>query len=262
MAQPAFIPGHDAAPETLRYGAREASTREQQQAADPSRQSLVRMVSHELRTPLNAIIGFSEIISGEMYGPLQGEYREAADVIRTSGHKLLRLVNQVLEMAKLQGGAADVDLRPEPLDAILDDAAASLGEDAFARSVTARVELPKPSPLVLADAKALRTALANLVQNAIAFSPDGGEIRLTGKVHGPLVLIEVADDGPGLDPAELPRLMEPFQQGENALTRHHQGAGLGWAIVRLLCQAMGGGFNIAAEPGKGLTATIALRRAG
>lgn len=254
MAQPAFIPGPDAAPE--------ASTREQQRAADPSRQSLVRMVSHELRTPLNAIIGFSEIISGEMYGPLQGEYREAADVIRASGHKLLRLVNQVLEMAKLQGGAADLELRPEPLDAMLDDAAASLGEDAYARSVTVRVELPRPVPLVLADPKALRTALSNLVQNAVAFSPDGGEIRLTGKVHGPLVLIEVTDDGPGLDPAELPRLMEPFQQGENALTRHHQGAGLGWAIVRLLCQAMGGSFNIAAEPGKGLTATIVLRRAG
>jgi signal transduction histidine kinase len=254
MAQPAFIPGRDAAPQSLKAA--------QQAPPDPSRQSLVRMVSHELRTPLNAIIGFSEIISGEMYGPLQGEYREAADVIRSSGHKLLRLVNQVLEMAKLQGGAADVDLRPEPLDAMLDDAAASLGEDAFARSVTAHVELPKPAPLVLADAKALRTALANLVQNAVAFSPDGGEIRLTGKVHGPLVLIEVADDGPGLDPAELPRLMEPFQQGENALTRHHQGAGLGWAIVRLLCQAMGGSFDIKAEPGKGLTATIALRRAG
>jgi signal transduction histidine kinase len=254
MAQPAFIPGQDAADE--------ADSASFGNVADPSRRSLVRMVSHELRTPLNAIIGFSEIISKEMYGPLKGEYREAADVIRISGHKLLRLVNQVLEMAKLQGGSADLDLRPEPLDAVLDDAAAGLGEDAYARNVSARVSVPTPIPLLLADARALRTALANLVQNAVAFSPDGGEIRLTGRVHGPLVLIEVADDGPGLDPAELPRLMEPFQQGENALTRHHQGAGLGWAIVRLLCQAMGGGFNIATEAGKGLTATIALRRAG
>jgi signal transduction histidine kinase len=254
MAQRAFIPGPDAA--------NPVGFQDQQAAADPSRQSLVRMVSHELRTPLNAIIGFSEIIAGEMYGPLKGEYREAADVIRVSGHKLLRLVNQVLEMAKLQGGAADLDLRPEPLDAVLDDAAAGLSEDAYARSVTVAVSLPTPVPLVLADARAVRTALANLVQNAVAFSPDGGQIRITGKAHGPLVLIEVADDGPGLDPAELPRLMEPFQQGENALTRRHQGAGLGWAIVRLLCQAMGGSFNIAAEPGKGLTATIALRRAG
>jgi len=258
MAQPAFIPGPDAA----QTAASAAETRVQQSAADPSRRSLVRMVSHELRTPLNAIIGFSEIIAGEMYGPLKSEYREAADVIRVSGHKLLRLVNQVLEMAKLQGGAADLDLRPEPLDAVLDDAAAGLGEDAFARNVTVAVTVSAPSPLVLADAKAVRTALANLVQNAVAFSPDGGVIRIDGKAHGPLVLIEVTDDGPGLDPAELPRLMEPFQQGENALTRHHQGAGLGWAIVRLLCQAMGGGFNIAAEPGKGLTATMVLRRAG
>ena len=253
MAQPAFISGRDAA---------NAQPEPQVQPADASRRGLVRTVSHELRTPLNAIIGFSEIIAGEMYGPLQGEYREAAEVIRVSGQKLLRLVNQVLEIAKLQGGAADLDLRPEPLDAVLDDAAMGLGEDALARGVTAKVTLPQPIPLLLADARAVRTALANLVQNAVAFSPDGGEIRLTGKAHGPLVLIEVSDDGPGIDPAELPRLMEPFQQGENALTRHHQGAGLGWAIVRLLCQAMGGGFNISTEAGTGLTATIALRRAG
>jgi len=230
--------------------------------SDQSRRSLIRTVSHELRTPLNAIIGFSEIISGEMYGPVKEDYREAAELIRRSGHKLLRLVNQVLEIARLQGGSADLDLRPEPLDAILDDAAAALGEEAHTRGVRARVEVGSPVPSVLSDAKAVRTALANLVQNAVAFSPDGGEIRLSGRVHGPLVLIEVSDDGPGLDPAELPRLMEPFQQGENALTRHHQGAGLGWAIVRLLCQAMGGGFNIACAPGEGLTATIALRRAG
>lgn len=253
MAQPAFITGRDAAP---------APAEAPLQPADPSRRSLVRMVSHELRTPLNAIIGFSEIISGEMYGPLQGEYREAADVIRVSGAKLLRLVNQVLEIAKLEGGAADLDLRPEPLDAVLDDAAAGLGEDAFARNITVQVDVASPAPLVLADARAVRTALANLVQNAVAFSPDGGVIRLSGRAHGPLVLIEVTDQGPGLDPTELPRLMEPFQQGENALTRHHQGAGLGWAIVRLLCQAMGGGFDITARPGDGLTATMSLRRAG
>jgi signal transduction histidine kinase len=256
MAQPAFIAGRDAAP-----GPTGAGSETFEHPADPTRRSLVRMVSHELRTPLNAIIGFSEIIAGEMYGPLRSEYREAAEVIRVSGHKLLRLVNQVLEVAKLEGGAADLDPRPEPLDTILDDAAAGLGEDAFARGVTVSVALPDPVPLILADARAVRTALANLVQNAVAFSPDGGQIRLTGRCHGPLVLIDVADDGPGIDPAELPRLMEPFQQGENALTRHHQGAGLGWAIVRLLCQAMGGGFNITAEPGHGLTATIVLRRA-
>ena len=231
-------------------------------AADPSRRSLIRTVSHELRTPLNAIIGFSEIISRGMYGPLADEYREAADVIGQSGHKLLRLVNQVLELAKLEGGAADLDLRPEPLDAILDDVAASLGDEAAARRIRATVGVPNPAPLVLCDGRAIRTALGNLVQNAVAFSPDGGEVRLTGRAHGVLVVIEVEDDGPGLDPAELPRLMEPFQQGETALTRKHQGAGLGWAIVRLLCQTMGGGFNIAAAPGEGLRATVALRRAG
>ncbi len=251
------------APNNGRSGAHERREDAPDEAvADHARRSFVRMVSHELRTPLNAIIGFSEIISGEMYGPLQTEYRDAAEVIRLSGHKLLRLVNQVLEIARLQGGGADLDLRGEPLDVILDDAAAALGEEAFARSISVSVDVPDPAPLCLCDARAMRTALSNLVQNAVAFSPEGGVIRLVGRAEGPLVLIEVSDEGPGIDAAELPRLMEPFQQGENALTRHHQGAGLGWAIVRLLCEAMGGSFEISPAPGQGLKAVISLRRAG
>jgi len=257
MAQTAYISGRPAAP-TAERGVVDS----RQAEADAERRSFVRMVSHELRTPLNAIIGFSEIISGGMYGPLDGSYREAADMVRLSGLKLLRLVNQVLEIARLETGGADLDLRPEPLDGLLEEAAAAVPEEARARGVHARVSCPSPPPLALADLRAARTALQNLVQNAAAFSPDGGEIRLTAAAHGPLVLISVSDDGPGLDPAELPRLMEPFQQGENALTRRHQGAGLGWAIVRLLCKAMGGEFNIATAEGRGLTATVALRRAG
>jgi len=258
MANPAFIIGHPVAAVEGVSG----QERPDGATAEQARLAFVRTVSHELRTPLNAIIGFSDIIAREMYGPLQPQYQEAADLVRLSGLKMLRLVNQVLEIARLEAGGADLDLRPEPVDHLLDDAAADLSEEAAARGVHVAVTCPTPAPLALADARATRTALHNLVQNAAAFSPDGGRIRLQAAAHGPLVLISVADDGPGLDPAELPRLMQPFQQGENALTRRHQGAGLGWAIVRLLCQAMGGGFNIATAEGDGLTATIALRRVG
>lgn len=231
-------------------------------AADQARLAFVRTVSHELRTPLNSIIGFSDLIAREMYGPLEPQYVEAADMVRLSGMKMLRLVNQVLEIARLEAGGADLHMGPEPVDAMLEEAAADLPPDAEARGVRVEVACPSPTPLALADSRAVRTALLNLVQNAAGFSPDGARIRLAASVHGPLVLISVADEGPGLDPAELPRLMQPFQQGENALTRRHPGAGLGWAIVRLLCKAMGGGFNIATAEGQGLTATIALRRAG
>lgn len=230
--------------------------------ADAARRSFVRMVSHELRTPLNAIIGFSELIGREMYGPTLPQYREAADMILVSGMKLLRLTNQVLEIARLEAGGADLDLRPEPVDLLLEDAAGDLPEEARARGVHVQLACASPAPLALADHKAVRTALNNLLQNAAAFSPDGGQIRLSAAAHGPLVLLQVSDEGPGIDPAELPRLMQPFQQGENALVRRHEGVGLGWAIVRLVCEAMGGGFDIATAPGEGLTATVALRRVG
>jgi len=232
-------------------------------AAERAKRSFLRMASHELRTPLNAIIGFSEILSGELYGPLgRPEYKEYAEIIHTAGGRLLRLVNQVLEVARLEGGAVDIDPRAEPLDAVFDDAVATVEEELEARGLTLVRDLPERAPVALADARAIRTAVVNLLQNAIAFAPEGGEVRLSARAQGPLTMIEVADDGEGLDPAQLDRLMRPFEQGDNALVRRNEGAGLGWPIVKLLCEAMGGGFDVRTAPGEGLTATITLRRVG
>ena len=232
-------------------------------AAERAKRSFLRMASHELRTPLNAIIGFSEILSGELYGPLgRPEYKEYAEIIHTAGGRLLRLVNQVLEVARLEGGAVDIDPRAEPLDAVFDDAVATVEEELEARGLTLVRDLPERAPVALADARAIRTAVVNLLQNAIAFAPEGGEVRLSARAQGPLTMIEVADEGEGLDPAQLDRLMRPFEQGDNALVRRNEGAGLGWPIVKLLCEAMGGGFDVRTAPGEGLTATITLRRVG
>src|SRR5690606_34985659 len=111
------------------------------------------------------------------------------------------------------------------------------------------------------DAKGLRTALVNLIQNAIAFSPEGGEVRISILREDSMVGIEVADQGDGLDPADIPRLIRPFEQGENALVRRAEGAGLGWPIVRLWAQAMGGDFRVETAPGEGLRASIRLAAA-
>lgn len=240
--------------------ARPASQQARRDAAfDEQKRSFLRMVSHELRTPLNSILGFSEILASELYGPLgDPQYKEYAEIIRGSGAKLLKLVNQVLEIARLEGGAVDLSLHPEPLDAAIDDVTASLKQEMVERDVGLAVDASAHDLLVQADPKGLRTVLGNLISNAVAFSPDGGEVRIRAQRFGHEVEVAIEDDGDGVDPADLPRLLKPFEQGENALTRSAGGAGLGLAICDLTCQAMGGRLKLVSAVGEGMSARVRL----
>jgi signal transduction histidine kinase len=234
--------------------------RQRRQAAlEAQKRSFLRMVSHELRTPLNSIIGFSEIISKELCGPLGSpQYKEYADHVRQSGLKLLRLVNQILEIARLDGHATDLAPIAERLDHALDDVRDGLREEIAARRVRLVVEDEGQLPLVTADPRGLRTVLNNLIQNAVAFTPEGGEVRVRAHRLLGRVRIQIEDDGEGVDADDIPRLMQPFEQGENALTRSNEGAGLGLPIVVLLCHAMGGAVRLISEPGRGLRAEVIL----
>ncbi|HUZ12441.1 MAG TPA: HAMP domain-containing sensor histidine kinase [Caulobacteraceae bacterium] len=233
--------------------------RVRRRSLDEQKRSFLRMVSHELRTPLNSIIGFSEIISRELAGPLGSpQYKEYAEHVRRSGLKLLRLVNQVLEIARLEGRATDLDLVAEPLDHAVDDVVDSLREEINQRRVRVEVADQGRLPGVIADPRGLRTVLTNLLQNAVTFSPEGGQVRIGARQSFGRVRIVVEDDGEGLDPAEIPRLLQPFEQGENALTRSTEGAGLGLPIVALLCEAMGATLRLDSGPGRGLRAEVSL----
>jgi len=226
---------------------------------DDNKRSFLRMVSHELRTPLNSILGFSEILSGELYGPMGApQYKEYAGIIRTSGLRLLKLVNQILEIARLEGHTMDLDLRPEGLDHALDDVLDGLREELALHAARVVIENQGELPSVMADSRGLRSVLTNLIQNAAAFSPDEGEVRICARAANGWVEIDIQDQGPGVDPGDIPRLLRPFEQGENALTRRSEGAGLGLPICDLLCQAMNGRLRISSEPGKGLTARVRL----
>jgi signal transduction histidine kinase len=217
------------------------------------------MVSHELRTPLNSIIGFSEIIACELYGKInEPKYREHAEIVRDSGLKLLKLVNQIMEIARLESGAADMDIRPEPLRPAVDEAIAGFAADVAGRKLRFSVEADPHLPPVMADSRALRTILTNLLQNAVTFSPEGGEISVRLVPHEASVWIEIKDEGDGCAPEQLARLMRPFEQGEAPLTRRSEGAGLGLPIVRLLCQAMEGALRLQCSPGQGLLARVRL----
>lgn len=229
-------------------------------AADEVKRSFLRMVSHELRTPLNSILGFSEILNAELYGPLGApQYKEYAGIIHASGQKLLRLVNQVLEIARLEGRTMEFTPRVEPLELALEDALATLKPELTARSVTVRIDHRGDLPAVTADPRGLRSMLYHLLHNAVMFSPEGGEVCIRAETTpAGLVDILIQDRGEGVDPEQLPRLMAPFEQGENALTRSGEGAGLGLPIADLNARAMGGRLRLASQPGQGLTATIRL----
>ena len=230
-----------------------------QVSIEAQKRSFLRMVSHELRTPLNSIIGFSEILSRELYGPLGApQYREYAEHVRQSGLKLLRLVNQVLEIARLEGHVTDLEPTPELLDHAVDDVLDQLRDEIATRRIRVRVEDEGHLPAVTADPRGLRTVLTNLLQNAVSYAPEGGEVRLRARRTLGGVRIQIEDDGEGVAPEDIERLMRPFEQGQNALTRSSEGAGLGLPIVDLLCRAMGGALRLVSEPGHGLRAEVVL----
>jgi signal transduction histidine kinase len=216
------------------------------------------MASHELRTPLNSILGFSEILAAELFGPLGApQYKEYAEIIRDSGQRLLNLVNQVMEIARLEARAIEWDLRPEPLGPVVEAVLTGFGEELEKHQV--RITLSRGElPTVLADQRGLKAVLSGLIHNAIVFSPPGGEVRIEARRRGTRVEIEIVNPGEGVDPADLPRLLKPFEQGGNALTRRTGGAGLGLPICALTCEAMGGRLKLSSGEGQGLTARVRL----
>jgi signal transduction histidine kinase len=224
---------------------------------EEAKRSFLRMISHELRTPLNSIIGFSEVLRQQPCGPLGPEYLEYAAIIGDSGAKMLKMVNQIVEIVRLESQAADLDIHPEPLESLVEDVLLSLRQEARALNVQLAAEESEAMPWVSADPRALKTVLANLLHNAMAHAPDGDVVTVRARRAGALVVIEVEDHGPGVDPVEAARLLRPFQKGP-AHGRGPEGAGLGLPIALLYSRAMDGDLDIRTESGKGFTAIVTV----
>ncbi|CAN5543565.1 HAMP domain-containing sensor histidine kinase [soil metagenome] len=239
---------------------RAAARARRKQAMDDQKRSFLRMVSHELRTPLNAVIGFSEILSCELYGPLGApQYKEYAVLVHESGLKLLKLVNQIVEIARLEGHVTDLDLGSEDLDEAVEDVVLQLRAEAAAKGVSIVAPEIGIAPMLRADGRGLRTILCNLLHNAILHSPQGGLVVIEARrTDEAMVEIAIRDHGEGVDSADLSRLVRPFEQGGSTLTRSSEGAGLGLPIVDLLTRAMGGALRLKSTPGQGFTAFVTL----
>lgn len=219
----------------------------------------LRLMGHELRTPLNAIIGFADIIAAELYGPhADPRYADHARMIRQSGMRLLDVVNRLVELSRLEAGAADLHLRPTRAHDVVEDAIRAVSTMAAERSVTFSTAVPDGIARVHGDARALVTVLQNLLANAIAASPVGGVVRLIVDQSGQEITFMVRDDGVGVSEDLLPRIIHPFVQGENALVRQTSGAGLGLPIALGLTKAMGGALVLTSDPGEGLVAKVIL----
>jgi len=240
----------------------ERVARERAEAADQAKSSFLAIMSHELRTPLNAVIGFSEMIEQKLLGASLPRYREYGALIRRSGEHLLSLINDILDIAKLQSGKTELRLEPTDVVRVIDDAVGLISKQAQVASVVLTCHSEEGLSLVQADPVRLRQILLNLLSNAIKFTPPGGKISVNAGQESDLIRIDVSDTGIGMSVEDIPKAMEPFGQVANTLTRQYQGTGLGLPLAKSLVELHGGRFEIASAPGVGTTISIFLQGFG
>ena len=229
-------------------------------AAEARRESLAKSaflarMSHELRTPLNAVLGFSQLLLADdaaSSGADAARRRRHLELIRGAGQHLLELINDVLDLARVQGGELRVEREPVALGPVAAEAAALVDRAAVARGIAMRLEPGSDdrSVRVLADATRLRQVLINLLSNAVKYNRDGGRVELRAQVHGEHVAIEVEDSGRGFDPAQRAQLFEPFNRLD-AERGPIEGTGIGLAIAKALVERMGGRIEAEGRPGEG-----------
>jgi signal transduction histidine kinase len=219
-------------------------------------------MSHELRTPLNSIIGFSEVLSTSEQ--LNDKQRRYASNIQSSGKMLLGMINDILDLAKIESGKMEVRSEDFSLRDVCEALTNLARPIAERRSITLECRLDEAIPLLRQDAGKLRQILYNLLSNAIKFTPEGGRVTLSARAEGRYAVIQVEDTGIGIAEEDRDKIFEKFRQAgvpgiENGvLTREHQGTGLGLSIVRELTKLLGGEVELNSRPGQGSTFTIRL----
>jgi len=230
------------------------------ETANASKTAFLANMSHELRTPLNAILGFSEIIAQECFGPAGSpRYKEYAGDIHSSGAHLLSLINDLLDVAKIEAGRMEIE--PTPLDArkTLESALKIISVKARERRQELVIEVDPDVPELYADERALKQILINLVSNAIKFTPEGGRIAVVAsRARSGAFQLMVEDNGPGIPRDKLDKIFKPFSQVDNRYDRQGGGTGLGLALVRGLTELHGGRAWLESEQGKGARAYIVL----
>jgi two-component system cell cycle sensor histidine kinase PleC len=217
-------------------------------------------MSHELRTPLNAILGFSEVMEKEVLGPMPNEtYKEYARDIHDSGQHLLGLINEILDLSRIEAGRYQLNEEPVSLPEILEDCCHMVALRARGKGIKVIQQFENTLPLILADERAVRQIALNLLSNALKFTPSGGEVRIRcGWTAGGGQYISVRDNGPGIPADEIPVVLSAFGQGSIAIKSAEQGTGLGLPIVQGLIAIHGGEFSLTSKLREGTEAIVAF----
>lgn len=234
----------------------EKEMRERAEAADHIKSAFLATMSHELRTPLNSIVGFTGILLQGLAGPLNPEQNKQLDMVRSSARHLLALVNDVLDISKIEAGQFEVELAPFDIRESIDKAVSLVGPQAAAKKLDLRIQIAPDLRLVAGDARRFGQILINLLSNAVKFTDRGG-VTLSADASD-AVRVRITDTGIGIRAGDIPLLFQPFRQIESGLARTHEGTGLGLAICRRLAELMGGGIAVESEWGKGSTFTVML----
>ena len=235
--------------------------KEMAEMASRAKTEFLANMSHELRTPLNAIIGFAEVMHMELLGSIGNQqYRGYIGDIHDSARHLLGLINDILDVAKIEAGRVELSESTTQMKAIFDAVARLIRERSVRAEVRLEMAVAPDLPPLVADERKLKQILINLLSNAVKFTPAGGAIRMAAKTDpasGELV-ITVADTGIGIAPADIARVMEPFGQVDNPINRKYRGTGLGLPLTKGLVELHGGSFQLESTPGVGTTVTIRL----
>jgi two-component system, cell cycle sensor histidine kinase PleC len=235
-----------------------AEEKNRAEEANAAKSKFLANMSHELRTPLNAIIGFSEIMEAAMFGPLGAQkYNEYSRDIRESGQYLLDVINDILDMSKIEAGGIRLTPADVDLDTVLADSLRVVSQRANEKNLKLVSQID-PAIHLQADRRALKQIALNLLSNAVKFTPEGGTVKVHGRIRANAVLIAIEDNGIGIPKSALHKLGRPFEQVESQLTKKHQGSGLGLAIAKSLVELHSGTMHIRSTLGKGTTVVVRL----
>ncbi len=236
------------------------AAKEMAEMASRAKTEFLANMSHELRTPLNAIIGFTEIMKMELLGPMGNQqYFGYASDIHDSARHLLGLINDILDVSKIEAGKAALIEEEVVLDRVFDSAIRLIRERAQRAEVKLVTDFEDNLPPIRADERKLKQILINLLSNAVKFTPPGGRAELSARIaENRDLVIAVADTGIGIAAQDIERVMEPFGQVDSRMSRRFSGTGLGLPLSRSLAEMHGGSLVLESEPGKGTTVTVRL----
>jgi signal transduction histidine kinase len=253
-----------------------AEAKMESEKTNKAKSEFLANMSHELRTPLNHIIGFTDLVLSRNYGDLNTEQEEFLEDVQRSGHHLLSLINDVLDLSKVEAGKMELEVSEVRIRELLKSSIVMVKEKALKHSIRLAMDVDEAPERILADERKLKQVMYNLLSNAVKFTPDGGEVRLGAKIlegsevrechlirdkngHSKWMRVWVSDTGLGIKHKDLARIFDPFEQVEGSASRKYQGTGLGLALTRRMVELHGGAIWAESDGiGKGSTFRFAI----